>query len=539
MAGYGYNTGLDGHRVTPLTEKDAHEIAEGLAFIYEQANNRMLKNVADRLARGVTRPGWAERKASEVRAAHRQLERDLAQASSQRQDILSGLAERCAATGSQKFYQDMRDMLGDTARLSPNSQKAAYILTDMNNTLDAAERRILRQFDDRYADVIGRVSSEMATGVMNTRQAVGDALQAFADQGISGFVDRGGHHWTLENYSEMAVLTAIERATLSSYVDTMQSYGFDLAIIDGHAGACPVCTAWEGVIVSVSGEDHRYPSLGEAENEGVFHPRCAHGITTYYEGISHAPKGGFRNEPRAIKEPSRAYTARSQQRYMERQIRKYKDRLLVAQTNQQKQMARNKIREWRSALNELIDKQPSSNYMYRHGYRETANNRLTGTGKSATLHTKLDANGHIVNPMNQALFDKMRKALERQGITVMQAKDDDLSYLKSLSAEATYGNGYIMHQDAIPSASGFFEEIIHMHQSRLYGELNSSDQVELAAREIDTQYRLLRNGKAYGFTEEDYADIRQNRDRWAEKFKTLTGEEYDPNDRSSQYYRGF
>lgn len=372
MARWGFNTGLDGHRVTPLDEHAAEEIADALGYIYEQANQRMLKNVADRLARGVTTYGWAERKAGEVGAAHRQLESDLAQARRDRISLLDGLAERCAMSGSQKFYQDIGGMLGNTAHISPNSQKAAYILADMNNTLNAAERRILRQFDDRYADVIGRVSSEFATGVMNTRQAVGDALRAFADQGISGFIDRGGHHWTLRDYSEMAVLTAIERATLSSYVDTMQSYGFDLAVIDGHAGSCPICTAWEGVIVSVSGEDHRYPSLGEAENEGVFHPRCVHGITTYYEGITHAPRGGFRDHPRAVQQPNTKYTARSQQRYMERQIRKYKDRLIVAQTQQQRQMAQNKIREWTRELDKLIDKQPASNYLYRHRDRETA-----------------------------------------------------------------------------------------------------------------------------------------------------------------------
>lgn len=387
MARWGFNTGLDGHRVTLLDEHAAEEIADALGYIYEQANQRMLKNVAARLARGVTTYGWAERKAGEVGAAHRQLEGDLAQARRERLSLLDGLAERCAMSGSQKFYQDIGSMLGNTAHISPNSQKAAYILADMNNTLNAAERRILRQFDDRYADVIGRVSSEFATGVMNTRQAVGDALRAFADQGISGFIDRGGHHWTLRDYSEMAVLTAIERATLSSYVDTMQSYGFDLAVIDGHAGSCPICTAWEGVIVSVSGEDHRYPSLGEAENEGVFHPRCVHGITTYYEGITHAPRGGFRDHPRAVQQPNAEYTARSQQRYMERQIRKYKDRLIVAQTPQQRQMAQNKIREWTRELDKLIDKQPASNYLYRHRDREIAN-RLTSTSNSGTLGIK-------------------------------------------------------------------------------------------------------------------------------------------------------
>ena len=373
MAGYGFNIGLDGHRVAPLTEREKEEVAEGLVIIYENAREHMLSSVAHRLARGATRPGWTERKTSEVLDAHNQLKRQMDAAAGKREKALENVMQRSYESGSQKFYSDMGSLLGNVAHISPNAMKAGYILSDLNNSLNAAERRILRQFDDRYADVIGAVSAKMATGVVTARQAVGEALQTFADQGVTGFIDRGGHHWTLENYAEMAVLTAIERSTIAGYVDTMQSYGYDLAVIDGHAGACPICAAWEGVIISVSGENHDYPSLDDAEADGCFHPRCLHGITTYYEGVSHAPEGGFRTEPREKEAPSVSYTARSKQRYMERQIRKYKDRAIVAQTAQQKAQARSKFEEWQDALDELIKSRPKSDYLYRHGTREKAN----------------------------------------------------------------------------------------------------------------------------------------------------------------------
>lgn len=372
MAGYGFNIGLDGHRINPLTEKEAEEIAEGLTIIYDNARERMLTSVARRLSTGRIGYGWAERKASEVLAAHAQLEQDLNRARAQRTSLLSGVMERAYVTGNQQFLSDMRSVLGATAHISPNGLKAGYILADLNNSLNAAERRILRQFDDRYADVIGAVSSEMATGVMNARQAVGEALQRFSDQGITGFIDRGGHHWQLENYAEMAVLTAIERSTISGYVDTMQSYGYDLAVIDGHIGSCPICEAWEGVIISISGENPDYPSLDEAEGAGCFHPRCMHGIHTYYPGITHEPNGGFRDEPREVQPPSVSYTARSKQRYMERMIRKYKDRALVAVTPLQKAQARAKVKQWQDDLNELIEDQPSEDRLSRHSSRETS-----------------------------------------------------------------------------------------------------------------------------------------------------------------------
>ncbi|MBR6029181.1 MAG: hypothetical protein IKP40_08815 [Clostridia bacterium] len=346
MAGYGFNIGLSGRNARALTEEEAEEIAGALRYVYGRARETMLETVSRRLARGVRGYGWAERKTSEVLAAHAQIGKQIEWARRERDGLLGNVMERAALTGAQRFYADMGAVLGDTVRIHPNSAKPAYILSDLRGKLDAGERRILRQFDDKYALVIGDASAKMATGVVNTRQAVGEALQTFADNGIDGFVDRAGRHWRLEDYAEMAVLTAIERSTISGYVDTMQSYGYDLAVIDGHAGSCPICEAWEGVIVSVSGQNPDYPSLDEAESAGCFHPRCMHGLSTYYEGLSRAPEGGFRNEPRPVREDSREYTARSRQRYCERMARKYRDRAIVAQNPQQKRQAVNKAREW-------------------------------------------------------------------------------------------------------------------------------------------------------------------------------------------------
>lgn len=433
MAGYGFNTGLDGHRIRPLSENEAEEIAEGLKIIYGSAREQMLRNVSSRLGRGVSQYGWAERKANEVLQAHEEMRRTVDRAASRREKLLSDVMDRAYLTGNQKFRNDMLSILGQTAHTSPNSMKAGYILADLNNSLNSAERRILRQFDDKYADIIGAVSSKMSTGVTTTRQAVGEALTEFADEGIDCFIDRGGHRWTLENYSEMAVLTAIERSTIAGYVDTMEEYGYDLAIIDGHAGACPICEAWEGVIVSVSGNNPDYPSLDEAESAGCFHPRCLHGITTYYPDISRAPAGGFRDEPREIEDEAPEYTARSKQRYMERMIRKYKDRAIVAQTPQQKLMARNKVKQWEEALDDLIESQPESNHLYRHRSRESATVKAAQTGAkledgSTTKPTQNWQENHAIRFYKEVAsraeyVDARRIAEHTSEFTVQQLED--------------------------------------------------------------------------------------------------------------------
>lgn len=505
MAGYGFNIGLDGRNVDPLTERDAEEIAGGLAEVYRQARETMLRNVAGRMARGVTRYGWAERKTSEVLDAHRQLERIYSRASIQREKLLTGVIDRAMLTGNQKFYRDMGSILGDVRHVSPNAMKAGYILNDLNNTLGAAERRILRQFNDRYADIIATASAKMATGVTNTRQAVGEALTAFADNGIDCFIDRAGHHWTMENYSEMAVLTAIERSTVSGYVDTMQSYGYDLAIIDGHAGSCPICAAWEGVIVSVSGENPDYPSLGDAENDGCFHPRCMHGISTYYPGISHEPNGGFRDEPRPIEDPGRQYTDRSKQRYCERMIRKFKDRAIVALTPHQKMQAAQKVRQWENALDNLIESQPAVSYMYRHRNRETANKGNELTHKQPT-HQRVSPEGRMIIP--EALYNKLIDPVIRSGGIVERGTEFAERHLKAQGAYASHIGGVLFfRKDA--TISDVLEEVYHYHQERgtEYSRYNADER--WLREEIDAKKYLLSVAERYKIPEEETELTRQ------------------------------
>ena len=69
-----------------------------------------------------------------------------------------------------------------------------------------------------------------------------------------------------------------------------------------------------------------------------------------------------------------------------------------------------------------------------------------------------------------------------------------------------------------------------MGTSKKHGELTSSDPVELCAREVAANRKLLHNGNAYGFDEIDFNDIQRNLARWETKFEELVGTTYDESD---------
>lgn len=361
-----------------MTEAEYEHLAERMLTIYEQAENTMLTRISNRLMRGVDTPGWTEKKQAEVGRVRFEISNALRELQSERNSIAREGIYSAYAAGQQEQTTEMQrfvSSLGVGSNVSPNSEKVARILSDLTSSLDAADRNILRRVDDVYANIIGESSARLATGTVTLRQAVQESLNSFANRGITSFVDKSGRSWEMANYAEMALLTAIEKATVEGYVDTMQSYGFELAIVSSHAGACPLCEAWEDVVLSVTGEDENYPSLDEAEGAGLFHPRCLHHLSTYYPDIHRNAK----SRPDPVREPSAEYTARSEQRYGERMIRQWKRRMAVAGDRDEERYAYQHVRRWQAHVRQTIRNAPS--HLPRKYWREGGRQLLRFTNR--------------------------------------------------------------------------------------------------------------------------------------------------------------
>ena len=196
-------------------------LAQQVLEVYNEAELTMIRRVARRLLKGVNAPGWAERKLSETAQVHRQLSELFAALTKNRGKITSDTLETAYADAQKWCFADAKAYAQSIGilHIAPNSAKVADILSDLNRRLDAADRRILRQCDDAYADVIADASALVATGSITYREAVGRALRDFADKGISSFVDRSGRTWQMGTYAEMAVLTASSLWSLQSQTD--------------------------------------------------------------------------------------------------------------------------------------------------------------------------------------------------------------------------------------------------------------------------------------------------------------------------------
>lgn len=337
----------------PINVDRYADIAGEVLKVYEEAELVMQQRVAKRLIKGITQPGWTENKMAEMQDVTRQMKQYMGGVTEKRRKIQRDALNQAYSESRKAAINEAYQFTTVTGiqGLTANTMKVVNIMAELDASMNAADRRILRSINDEYANIVGRSSALVATGSITYREAVTRELEHFANRGIVSFVDKAGRHWDMETYSEMATLTAVERATREGYLDTIQEFGFDLVEVSSHYGACPLCEPWQGVVLSVSGTTPGYHTLAEAEGAGLFHPRCLHDISTYHVGIS---RGG-RLEPRPVTMASPAYTVRQQQRSLERHVRKWKRRMSIASDPQAERDAYNRVRMYQEKIRQLRD----------------------------------------------------------------------------------------------------------------------------------------------------------------------------------------
>jgi len=205
---------------------------------------------------------------------------------------------------------------------------------------------MIRQADDVYRQAVSRGVNTVLTGSGTRVEGAQRVLNEFANRGVSGFVDKSGRSWNLKTYAEMATRTTAARARIDGSLNRFQQNGEDLVVVSAHAESCPICDPWEGRILSISGRSEEYPSVSEAEADGLFHANCTHNATLWVEGLTTKP------EP---VDSTDNYEERQQQRYNERQIRKWKRREVAAMTDDEAKKAKNYIRKWQGKQRELLE----------------------------------------------------------------------------------------------------------------------------------------------------------------------------------------
>lgn len=311
--------------------------------IYSEAEDKMLKAVAKRVAKGIKTEGWNETKLKDTQALKSEIEKILNDAAKKSNStVSSGIIEAYKkgmdnVTGEKGTHKTILDEMN-----IPMNLKMQVLAT--NGLLDNASFQVLRKANDAYQQVMAQAATGLLAGTDTRIQASQKMLNGFAAKGITSFVDKSGRNWDLSSYAEMCARTVSSHAALQGHIDRQIEVGEDLVKVSSIGTTCPICARWQGVVLSISGNSPKYHSVEEAKASGLFHPNCKHTL------VMHVPEldgeGKIEPAPVGSSKASERYGLIEKQRANERHIRYWKKRKALAITPAEQAKCDSKIKYW-------------------------------------------------------------------------------------------------------------------------------------------------------------------------------------------------
>ena len=364
----------------PISPADFERYAAEVRRLYEDVELVILERIARRAAAGVDTaaddPHWTDRKLAEIRRVIQEVEREL---QAVEKKIAAGLLQEielvwdAAAREADRELAELGELpdlpeqaplpqmgtFGTIARAQVETLAAAAV-----RVLEGAHLRVLREAEDAYRQVIYEAARLGRAGVLTYREAMQQALYDFAARGITGFVDRRGRRWELQAYAEMAVRSSMAQAAVQGHINRLLDRGYELVIVSDSPEECPICRPWEGAILSLTGAVPKgrhlqagdgswlqvKGTLAEAISAGLFHPNCTHRLGAFITGLTKPLKGT---------ENPQGYAERQEQRYIERNIRRWKRiaaSAAAAGDEEGLRLANAKVREWQERMREFIQR---------------------------------------------------------------------------------------------------------------------------------------------------------------------------------------
>lgn len=177
-----------------------------------------------------------------------------------------------------------------------NDRKIKALMKSTTKDINDVKYATLRMANDQYRQIIYKAEVYANTGAKTVQQAIDMATKDFLAKGFNCIEYSNGSRHNIVDYCDMAIRTANKRANLMGEGEMRKKLGNPLVYISKHGGACDKCSPWQGRVyiddVWSGGkkEDGKYPLLSTAISGGLFHPRCQHGSSTYYEEINDEPE---------------------------------------------------------------------------------------------------------------------------------------------------------------------------------------------------------------------------------------------------------
>jgi hypothetical protein len=359
-----------------MTPQEILELSEPLEAVYTDTVTQLIANICKRLGEGKELPNWQAKKLAELDALTDESIQIISRMTGRRdaeirnaiskalnielndvEAVLTGAAAAGAIAGigftveESQGLKSMAQALIDQAETRANlvntvmlnSTRQRYIWA-VNSTADREQKLIEQLYSARnYEELEAQLSKVQAAlnkaagtvevGAEARVQALSRTVKELAQEGITGYIDRGGHHWSPEAYMNMDIRTTVHNTAVQAQKTRAEEYGVETFQISSHGGARPLCApyqgkfySWDGssgVVHDLRGNEYIYESIYDTsygEPAGIFGINCGHNPQTFVDGYN-IPRY---EETSDFEANAEEYRESQKQRYFEREVRQAK-----------------------------------------------------------------------------------------------------------------------------------------------------------------------------------------------------------------------
>ena len=180
-------------------------------------------------------------------------------------------------------------------------------------------------------DIIERVTARVLVGNITVNQAVAQAVIQAREKGLpSGYRNKAGRIMNIQSYTDAVVRTTVNRTYNELAIRRMDEYDVHLVVVDHYSGARPACQGIQGTVASTRKRNTEgYKSIYDfkfGDPDGFRGINCKHSMRPFIPELN-----TNNNNPPSIEEADKVYKQMQKQRSLEREVRKAKQNLRIAE----------------------------------------------------------------------------------------------------------------------------------------------------------------------------------------------------------------
>ena len=215
----------------------------------------------------------------------------------------------------------------------------------------------LEAFRKGYLDVLNQAYTNVSLGTSSYDIEIKKAITQLVDKGFTGatYVRKDGSlvNMSIEAIARRDILTTMHQNANEHTLNACKQLDTNYVEVSSHPNARPEHALWQGKIYMLVGSSSEYQNFYEATKygdvDGLNGVNCKHRFYPYRKG----DKRAF--ETYDIKEVEKQYNLEQQQRYNERNIRKWKQKAnAVDALGQDNTLYNKKVREWQKKNNQFV-----------------------------------------------------------------------------------------------------------------------------------------------------------------------------------------